>query len=146
MLCMVLIRKACRQDLRAVADLHGGEHWCYDDEVILNDYWDDSFEKDSIIVAEIDSKIVGTIELTKAYKARFGFFGVLRRFVVHPDYRGRGVGKALMQHALEETKKLGCNALELSVDPANEMAHKYYLSLGFCDDRTETIMVKTLQQ
>ena len=143
---MVAIRKAHREDLQALADLHRGEGWCYDDEVVLNDYWDDDFEKDSIIVAELDGRVVGTIELAKAYKARFGFFGVLRRFVVPPKYRERGIGEELIRYALEEARRLGCNAIELSVDPRNERAHKFYISLGFTDDRTETIMVKTLKQ
>jgi len=140
------IRKARRSDIKALAELHRGEGWCYDDEVVLNDYWDDSFDKESILVAEVDGKVVGTLEVAKAYKARFGFFAVLRRFVVHPAYRGRGVGKALIQYALEEAKRMGCNALELSVDPENTRPHKFYESLGFRDDRTEVIMVKPLDQ
>ncbi len=136
------IRKARRNDTKALAKLHRGEGWCYDDEVVLNDYWDDSFDKESILVAEVDGKVAGTLEVAKAYKARFGFFAVLRRFVVHPDYRGRGVGKALIQYALEEAKRMGCNALELSVDPGNTRPHKFYESLEFKDDRTEVIMVR----
>ena len=140
------IRKAERSDIKALAELHRGEGWCYDDEVVLNDYWDDSFDKESILIAEVDGKVVGTIEVAKAYKARFGFFAVLRRFVVRPDYRGRGVGRALMNYALEEAKRVGCNAVELSVDPSNTRPHKFYESLGFSDDRTEVVMVKPLDQ
>lgn len=140
------VRKAEKRDVKALAELHRGEGWCYDDEVVLNDYWDDSFDKESILVAEVDGKVVGTIEVAKAYKARFGFFAVLRRFVVHPDYRGRGIGKALICHALEEARRLGCNAAELSVDPVDIRPHKFYESLGFRDDRTEVIMVKLLDQ
>jgi GNAT superfamily N-acetyltransferase len=139
---MVLVRNAQEKDTGAVAALHKGEGWCYDEEVVLNDYWDDDFDKESIIVAEVDDKVVGTIELGRAHKARFGFFGVIRRFVVHPDYRERNIGRALMNYAIEEAKRIGCKAVELSVDPGNSRAHKYYLSLGFNDDRTEIIMVK----
>jgi len=142
---MVLVRKANKQDAKAVAQLHRGEGWCYDDEVVLNDYWDDAFDKESIIVAELESRVVGTIELARAYKARFGFFAVIRRFVVHPEHRGKGIGRALMNYALEEAMRMECNAIELSVDPANQRPHKFYESLGFRDDRTEIIMVKELK-
>ncbi len=141
---MVLIRKARREDVKALADLHKGEGWCYDDEVVLGDYWDDAFDKESIIVAEMDGRVVGTIELAKAYKGRFGYFGVLRRFVVHPGCRGSGIGRRLISYALTEAKRIGCNALELSVDPRNERASRFYERLGFKDDRTEKIMVKPL--
>jgi len=141
---MVLVRRARRDDVRALAELHRGEGWCYDDEVILSDYWDDAFDKESILVAEQDGRVVGTIELAKAYKARFGYFGVLRRFVVHPDYRSRGIGRQLLSYAFAEARRMRCNALELSVDPRNERAHRFYEKLGFKDDHTETIMVKPL--
>jgi GNAT superfamily N-acetyltransferase len=141
---MILVRKAEKRDLNALADLHRGEGWCYDDEVVLNDYWDDAFDKESIIVAEMDSRVVGTIELAKAYKSRFGFFGVLRRFVVSPSYRGTGIGRTLLKFALEEANRMGCNAVELSVDPDNSKPHKFYESQGFKDDRTEIVMVKPL--
>ncbi len=142
---MIKIRKARKDDARSVANLHRGEGWCYDEEVILNDYWDDDFDKESIIVAEMDGQVVGTIELAKAYKARFGFFGVLRRFVVHPDRREKNIGRQLMDYAIEEARRTGCTVIELSIDPKNQRAHKYYSTLGFKDDRTETIMVKLLK-
>lgn len=138
------IRKAEMNDIVALAELHRGEGWCYDEEVVLRDYWDDSFDKESILVAEVDGKIVGTVEISKAYKARFGFFAVLRRLVVHPSYRGKGIGRELMKEALEESRKMGCNAIELSVDPENTQPHRFYESLGFKDDRKEIIMVKSL--
>jgi len=140
------IRRAERDDIAALAELHRGEGWCYDDEAVLNDYWDDSFDKEGILVADVDGRVVGTIEVAKAYKARFGFFAVVRRFVVHPDYRGRGIGGALIREALEEAERKGCNAIELSVDPANVRSHEFYETLGFRDDRTEVIMVKLLDQ
>ncbi len=142
---MILIRKAERQDISAIAELHRGEGWCYDDEVVLNDYWDDAFDKESIIVAELDGHIIGTIELARAYKARFGFFAVMRRFVVHPEHRGRGIGRKLMNYALDEAVRLGCNAVELSVNPSKGRPHRFYESLGFTDDRVEVIMVKKLK-
>ena len=140
----VSIRKATIDDAEAVTRLHKGEGWCYDDPIVMNDYWDDSFDKESILVAEVDRKTVGTLEISKAYKARFGFFAVLRRFVVDPEYRGKGVGRQLMSFALEEAKRMGCSAIELSVDPENIRPHDFYKTLGFHDDRTETIMVKIL--
>ena len=141
------IRRARRDDLGAVAELHRGEGWCYDDELVLRDYWDDCFDRESILVAETkEDGIVGTLEVAKAYKARFGHFAVIRRFVVHPDYRGKGIGRTLLQYATEEAKRMGCSAIELSVDPDNRRPHSYYESLGFKDDRTEIIMVKTLSE
>jgi len=49
-----------------------------------------------------------------------------------------------MSFALAEAKRMGCSAIELSVDPENTRPHHFYETLGFHDDRTETIMVKIL--
>jgi ribosomal protein S18 acetylase RimI-like enzyme len=141
------IRRASRDDLGAVAELHRGEGWCYDEELVLRDYWDDCFDRESILVAETrENGIDGTLEVAKAYKARFGYFAVIRRFVIHPEFRGRGIGRTLFQYATEEAKRMGCTAIELSVDPENGRPHKFYQSLGFKDDRTEIIMVKSLTE
>jgi GNAT superfamily N-acetyltransferase len=142
----MIIRRAGKDDIIALAQLHRGEGWCYDDEISINDYWDDSFEKESILVAEVDGKIVGTLEIAKAYKSRFGFFAVIRRFVVQPDNRGKGIGRKLFSYALEEARKMGCSVIELSVDPENARPHRFYKSMGFKDDRTEIIMVKLLKK
>jgi GNAT superfamily N-acetyltransferase len=142
---LAVIRKARSGDINALAELHRGEDWCYDDEVVLSDYWDDVFDKESIIVAEVDGRVVGTIELAKAFKSSLGFFAVIRRFVVHPDYRGKGIGRELINYALTEAERMGCKAIELSVDPQNERARRFYASMGFKDHRTELIMVKLLR-
>ncbi len=42
---MILVRKARKDDALSIADLHKGEGWCYDEEVVLNDYWDDDFNR-----------------------------------------------------------------------------------------------------
>ncbi|MBE9109852.1 GNAT family N-acetyltransferase [Nodosilinea sp. LEGE 07298] len=49
---------------------------------------------------------------------------------VHPDYRGRGMGRALLRHLLSEARRSGVPALSLSVDPQN-VARQLYESEGF---------------
>ncbi len=49
---------------------------------------------------------------------------------VHPDYRGRGVGRRLLQRLLAEARRSGVSALSLSVDPHNG-ARQLYESEGF---------------
>ncbi len=49
---------------------------------------------------------------------------------VHRDYRGRGIGRALLRHLLAEARRSGVSALSLSVDPQN-VARQLYESEGF---------------
>ena len=45
--------------------------------------------------------------------------------------RGAGLGRALMEFALERARERGCRRAELDVNEANEPALKLYESLGF---------------
>ena len=51
--------------------------------------------------------------------------------VVDDGARGKGVGKSLMRHAMEQAKKLGAKTVDLTSRPSREAANKLYQSLGF---------------
>lgn len=51
----------------------------------------------------------------------------LHKIMVHPDYRGKGIGSALMQQALQDAQ----DVVLLTVNPENTPAIKLYESFGF---------------
>ena len=60
-----------------------------------------------------------------------GAVGWIAMTGVHPDYRGMGVGKAVVVAAMEYLKAKGVDGIELEVDSENAPAREMYLSLGF---------------
>ncbi len=50
---------------------------------------------------------------------------------VHPDAQGQGIGRALMQHAMDLAQEAGCYKLALSSNQRREQAHAFYERLGF---------------
>ena len=50
---------------------------------------------------------------------------------VDPEFRGRGLGKKLLQAAIHQMDKLGIKTVELTVDSENVPAVSLYNSLGF---------------
>lgn len=54
----------------------------------------------------------------------------LDSLAVWPHYRGRGIGRALLQRGIEQGHALGLN-ITLAVDPCNDRARALYRSLGF---------------
>jgi ribosomal-protein-alanine N-acetyltransferase len=50
---------------------------------------------------------------------------------VHPEGRGKGIGKALMAQLLADSASLGMSCATLEVRVSNEAAIKLYESLGF---------------
>lgn len=57
--------------------------------------------------------------------------GIVEDVVVHPEWRGKGVGKKMMQFAMEQCKERGCYKMALSSNIKREDAHRFYESLGF---------------
>ena len=50
---------------------------------------------------------------------------------IRPQYRGAGIGTALMQHVLAEARRLGARRATLEVRASNERARRLYERLGF---------------
>ncbi len=57
----------------------------------------------------------------------------LDSLAIEPEYRGRGLGKKLMQAAMEEGRKLGYKKFALLVAREKPRLKDYYASLGFED-------------
>ena len=57
--------------------------------------------------------------------------GVVEDVAVLPGRQGRGIGRAMMEHALAECRRAGCYKLALSSNLVREEAHRFYESLGF---------------
>ena len=55
---------------------------------------------------------------------------LLTNIVVHPDYRGQGIGRALIRRALDYIQRRGAQAW-LEVDAQNTRAQRLYEALGF---------------
>ena len=86
-----------------------------------------------IFVAEADQKILGTFSLLVMDKlSHMGAkSGIVDDVVVHPDWQGKGIGKKMMQFAMDRCKKSGCYKLMLSSNIKRELAHQFYEKLGF---------------
>ena len=50
---------------------------------------------------------------------------------VHPDYRGRGLGKAIVLAGMEVLTGKGVRSIELEIDEQNARAREIYCSVGF---------------
>ncbi|MBI1777585.1 MAG: GNAT family N-acetyltransferase [Proteobacteria bacterium] len=88
-----------------------------------------------IIVAILDGEIAGVLQLTViAGLARQG----MRRAQIEgvriaARHRGKGLGEALMNHAIERARGAGCGLVQLTTDRSRSEAHQFYARLGFVD-------------
>src|SRR5215471_20470951 len=78
-------------------------------------------------------EVVGTYSLVIVDKLgkRGTPAGVVEDVAVSPSAQRKGVGRAMMAHAIEECRKAGCYKVALSSNLKRSDAHRFYESLGF---------------
>ena len=84
-------------------------------------------EKDCIWLAEAKHRIVGSVAIVGRSKLK----AQLRWFLVHPDYRGRGIGKELLKGALRFSKRRKYKTVFLWTTSELDAARHLYTALGF---------------
>lgn len=88
-----------------------------------------SWSLEGDFVAEVDGEVVGSIHV-HASGHGFGEIGMM----VAKDRRGRGVGTALMEAAIDWARERGLHKLSLTVFAHNEPALALYRKLGFVEE------------
>lgn len=86
-----------------------------------------------LVVAERDGEVVGTLQLTviPGLSRRGSTRSVVEGVRVHGSERGRGLGRQLMEWAVDESRRQGCSLVQLTSDAARPDAHRFYEQLGF---------------
>jgi GNAT superfamily N-acetyltransferase len=89
-------------------------------------------ETGSVYCAVDSGAVIGMVSiLFSVSTAEGGRAAWLEDMIVHPDWRGRGVGRQLLAHATGEAKAAGCLRVTLLTDRTNEAAMRFYSSAGF---------------
>jgi ribosomal protein S18 acetylase RimI-like enzyme len=80
-------------------------------------------------LAEQEERVIGT-----AMAGYDGHRGWLYSVGVHPELRGRGVGRRLVAEAERTLAGLGCPKVNLQVFAANHGAQEFWRSVGYAQD------------
>ena len=133
---MTTIRRAKADDIEEVIALL--EEFP-DDPWIPNVNWQDARkaypslikgEKGLVIVALEEGEIAGLVTLSFAYVMRFGGeYALIEDFIVGQKFRGKGIGRPLLEEAFKEAKSRGCR--EIQVNGASDVGMPVYLKNGF---------------
>jgi N-acetylglutamate synthase-like GNAT family acetyltransferase len=83
--------------------------------------------RDRIWIAEAEGRIVGCVAIVRSTKLE----AQLRWYLVHPDYRGKGLGKILIQEALNFCKDRKYNSVFLWTTSELTAAAHLYTEAGF---------------
>ena len=133
-----VIREANEPDMEPILELYGGggidaEESFTPDEAreqlgVLHEY-----PNYRIFVAELGGTVVGTYELlimdNLAKRGRKS--AIVEDVAVSKQHQGRGIGRAMMEHAMQQARTAECYKLVLSSNLRRTDAHAFYESLGF---------------
>ncbi|MBL1286053.1 Predicted N-acetyltransferase YhbS [Streptomyces sp. LamerLS-316] len=86
-----------------------------------------------LTVAVRQGKVVGTLQLTivPGLSRRGATRSIVEGVRVHADERGSGLGTQLIQWAVDESRRQGCQLVQLTSDATRTDAHRFYERLGF---------------
>ncbi len=86
-----------------------------------------------LIVATNNDVVIATLQIT--YIQNMTFKGGIRAQIegvrVASDIRGKGVGKKIMEWAIEQAKENGCHLVQLTTNKGRNRAKNFYKDLGF---------------
>ena len=87
----------------------------------------------AVFVSDADSRIVSTCMLiTTPNLLRGGRqFGIVENVATHPEYQGRGHGRAVIAAALDEAWKQDCYQVLMQSGRADPRVHRFYKACGF---------------
>lgn len=90
-----------------------------------------AYPKFRVVIAEWDGKPAGFVLFFYNYSTWLGRAGLyLEDLFVRPEFRGRGIGKALLTHLARTAVEEGCGRFEWQVLDWNTPAVEFYKSLG----------------
>jgi len=86
-----------------------------------------------LMVAVREGHIAGTLQLTiiPGLSRKGATRSIIEAVRIHADQRGSGLGTQLIEWAIDESRRQGCQLVQLTSDAARTDAHRFYERLGF---------------
>jgi ribosomal protein S18 acetylase RimI-like enzyme len=86
--------------------------------------------KHAVMVARLDGRLAGSYFLAPAYPG-LGAHVATAGYLVEAELRGRGLGTTLLEHSIEEARRLGFDALLLRMVLESNPSRRLYERAGF---------------
>jgi ribosomal protein S18 acetylase RimI-like enzyme len=115
--------RAMLREMRSFGWLLGPLFWLFN---TLRTPWADTF---SGYVWVDEGSIVGNVTVHRRYKGSSGWF--ISNLAVHPDHRGRGIARRLVEAGIEMARRKSAKRISLEVRAQNAAARRLYEGFGF---------------
>jgi ribosomal protein S18 acetylase RimI-like enzyme len=139
---MMILRRAEHADLSAIIQLLADDELGKAREIVQEPPHEsylrafDAIAADpnqTMVVAEDAGQIVGCLQLTfiPGLSRKGMWRGQIESVRVAGSHRGKSVGRAMFDWAINQCRKRGCGLVQLSTDKTRNRAHAFYAALGF---------------
>lgn len=136
------IREATQDDVAAIVAMLADDEWGHlreDAELPLDDAYWGAFEaiaadpNNRLVVLEDQGEIAGTLQVTFIPYLTFrgGWRAQVEAVRTASTRRGEGLGRQLLEWAIEAAVKQGCHLIQLTTNSGRDEARRFYESLGF---------------
>ena len=138
----ITFRKAARDDLAAIIAMLADDELGRTRELIETPPADcyvqafraiDADPNQNLIVAVENGAVVGTMQLTflPGISRKGQWRGQIEAVRIASGQRGEGLGRRMMEWAIEQCRARGCGMVQLTSDKSRRDAHRFYDALGF---------------
>ncbi|MEV7420630.1 GNAT family N-acetyltransferase [Streptomyces sp. NPDC089919] len=136
----IKIRPAVRDDIAAIVamladDALGATRESPDDLTPYHNAYErlQSDPNQLLVVADRAGEVVGTLQLTivPGLSRKGSTRSIIEGVRVHASERGHGLGGRLIEWAVDESRRQGCQLVQLTSDSTRTDAHRFYERLGF---------------
>jgi GNAT superfamily N-acetyltransferase len=136
----IFIRQMSESDASAVAILSRQLGYSLSEEQILQNIKAVLADKDhDAFVAVYEKQVVGWIGLAHSIQIELPPYCVINGLVVNEDYRGKGIGKLLIEKAKQWGREKGNNTLRLRCNVKRDEAHLFYQHHGFKETKQQIL-------
>lgn len=101
----------------------------------LEKIWQQILKNDSLVyfVIELNEALICSCNLTIIPNLTRGgkSIGIIENVVTHVDYRNKGLGKIIMETAIDHARNMNCYKIMILSSSKRKESHKFYRSLGF---------------
>lgn len=93
-------------------------------------------------VAEVKGKKAGGLHMRIEKQLHHcAFVAEMIELTVLPEFRSKGIGKALVEHAVTYARQADCAVIELRSNAKRLRAHRFYERLGFIKTHVSLMML-----
>lgn len=98
-----------------------------------------SSKKDIVYVAVSDNEVIGWMHIFKTVRVESGIFCEIGGLVIDEEFRGKGIGKRMIEKARIWCKENGSDKLRVRSNVKREAAKNFYFHEGFRQKKVQNV-------